>query len=58
MGGCLEQRAARRAKMSFDCQSWMILQIVFASITTVLTQGKQVENKYLLVWIFFKIENR
>ncbi|KAM4576889.1 transmembrane protein 132D [Odontesthes bonariensis] len=38
MGGCLEQRAARRAKMSFECQSWMILQIVFASITTVLTQ--------------------
>ncbi|XP_072244457.1 transmembrane protein 132D [Leuresthes tenuis] len=38
MGGYPEQRAARRAKMSFDCQSWMILQIVFASITTVLTQ--------------------
>ncbi|KAF6729968.1 Transmembrane protein 132D [Oryzias melastigma] len=37
-GAHTEERAAQRAKMSFYWQSWMILQIVFATITTVNTQ--------------------
>ncbi|KAM4746120.1 transmembrane protein 132D [Anableps anableps] len=35
---CLQQRAAQRAKMSFNWQSWMILLLVFATIPAVLTQ--------------------
>lgn len=41
----MEERAAQRAKMSFYRQSWMILQIVFATITTVNTQGKRPGNR-------------
>lgn len=43
-GAHTEERAAQRAKMSFYWQSWMILQIVFATITTVNTQGKRPGN--------------
>ncbi|XP_017161949.1 transmembrane protein 132D isoform X2 [Poecilia reticulata] len=35
---CLQPRAAPRAKMSFNRQSWMILLLVFATISAVLTQ--------------------
>ncbi|XP_014858426.1 PREDICTED: transmembrane protein 132D-like [Poecilia mexicana] len=35
---CLQPRAAPRAKMSFKRQSWMILLLVFATISAVLTQ--------------------
>ncbi|XP_034397844.1 LOW QUALITY PROTEIN: transmembrane protein 132D [Cyclopterus lumpus] len=38
MGTCLEQRAAQGAKMNFNYQTRRILQIFFATITTVFTQ--------------------
>lgn len=45
---CLQPRAALRAKMSFKRQSWMILLLVFATISAVLTQGKRAESDHML----------
>lgn len=43
----LQQRAAQRAKMSFNWQSWMILLLVFANIPAVPTQGKRVTKFFI-----------
>lgn len=48
-GTWLEQVAARGAKMSSNYQSRRILQIIFAAITAVLTQGKWPGNNCLRV---------
>lgn len=52
LGTCLEQRAAPGAKMSLYHRNWRILQILFATITTVLTQGKWPSSNWLIVVLY------
>lgn len=55
LGTCLEQRAAPGAKMSLYHQSWRFLQLFFATITAVLTQGKCPGSNWLCVVLYLNL---